>query len=65
MILSKGEKQYLKGQGISEGQFDKMDKQSKKEWVQECHEKTYEKNWSKKLATNSKTFSFPNNNLKK
>ena len=40
--LSRGERSYLKEQGISAAQFDKMDNLSKREWKDECREPHYE-----------------------
>ena len=55
--LTHGEKQYLKGHGITEDEFRKMDSTSQQEWKDECKERYYEKNWSRADAKGIITFS--------
>jgi len=49
-MLNKTEKQYLKGMGISEYEYEKMDNVSKQEWKEEMRDGYYRKNWDRNLA---------------
>ena len=40
--LSRGQKDYLKRQGVSEHDFDRLDAKAKREWIEETHENYYE-----------------------
>lgn len=48
--LSKGEKSYLKEQGISPDAFDRMDIESQKDWKEEMKNPAYEhmRNWEQR-----------------
>lgn len=48
--LTAGDRQYLKGHGISEKEFNKMDGTAKTEWKEECQLGAYKKSWSRKEA---------------
>jgi hypothetical protein len=45
-MLTPGQKRYLKGHGITEKQYDKMDNQSKAEWKDECETGAYKESYS-------------------
>ena len=58
--LTIGDKQYLKGHGISNSEFDKMDDVSRSEWKEECKLNAYGDSWNRSEAVgafNSYSFS--------
>lgn len=48
--LTVGEKKYLKGLGVTEGGFDKMPEQDKREWKEEAQDQYYKANFDKNEA---------------